>query len=113
MQSLAKGFDLLRHADTFGYDLPFSDVAEVWRRGSVISLWRRDLTAQSLAVADYAEERLTVEAAVEAGMPCPAVTMPLYSRFRLQASRSFAEKMLSAMRLMFGGHLAALLLQAK
>ena len=115
MQSLAEGFDLLYHADTFGYELPLPDIAEVWRRGSVISSWLLDLTAQALAldptlatvegrVADSGEGRWTVESAVEAGVPCPAVTMALYTRFRSQASRSFAEKMLSAMRMAFGGH---------
>jgi 6-phosphogluconate dehydrogenase len=118
MQSFAEGFDLLYHADTFGYELPLTDIAEVWRRGSVISSWLRDLTAQALAqdptlatvegrVADSGEGRWTVESAVEAGVPCPAVTTALYTRFRSQASRSFAEKMLSAMRLAFGGHVEA------
>ena len=124
MQSLAEGFDLLYHADTFGYELPLPDIAEVWRRGSVISSWLLDLTAQALAldptlatvegrVADSGEGRWTVESAVEAGVPCPAVTMALYTRFRSQASRSFAEKMLSAMRMAFGGHVESHELQVK
>jgi 6-phosphogluconate dehydrogenase len=105
----------LRNPDNYQYDFNLGDVTEVWRRGSVISSWLLDLTAQALAldptlatvegrVADSGEGRWTVESAVEAGVPCPAVTMALYTRFRSQASRSFAEKMLSAMRMAFGGH---------
>jgi 6-phosphogluconate dehydrogenase len=123
-QSFADGFDLLYHADTFGYELPLPDIAEVWRRGSVISSRLLDLRAQALAhdptlatvegrVADSGDECLTVESAVEAGVPCPAVTMALYKWFRSQASRSFAEKMLSAMRMAFGGHMESPELQAK
>jgi 6-phosphogluconate dehydrogenase len=105
MQSLAEGFDLLYHADKFGYELPLPDIAEVWRRGSVISSWLLDLTATVEGrVADSGEGRWTVESAVEAGVPCPAMTMAVYTRFQSQASRSFAEKMLSAMRMAFGGH---------
>ena len=111
MQSLAEGFDLLYHADTFGYELPLADIAEVWRRGSVISSWLQDLTAQALA---YDPTLATVEGRVaDSGEGRPAVTMALYARFRSQASRSFAEKMLSAMRLAFGGHVESLALQAK
>jgi 6-phosphogluconate dehydrogenase len=113
MQSFAEGFDLLDHADTFGYELPLADIAEVWRRGGVISSWLLDLTAQARRVADSGERRWTVESALEAGVPGPAVTVALYKRFRSEAGRSFAEKMLSAMRLAFGVHLENLALQAK
>jgi 6-phosphogluconate dehydrogenase len=112
MQSLAEGFDLLNHADTFGYELPLADIAEVWRRGSVISSWLLDLTAQALA---HDPTLATVEGRVadSRGAPCPAVPMALYARFRSQTSRSFAEKMLSAMRLAFGGHVESTALPAK
>jgi 6-phosphogluconate dehydrogenase len=112
MQSLAEGFDLLNHADTFGYELPLPDIAEVWRRGNLISSWLQDLTAQALA---YDPTLATVEGRVadSGGGPCPAVTMALYTRFRSQGSRSFAEKMLSAMRLAFGGHVESFAFQAK
>jgi 6-phosphogluconate dehydrogenase len=124
MQSLAEGFDVLYHADTFGYELPLPEIAAVWRRGSVISWWLLDLTAQALAqdptlakveerAEDSGQERWTVESAVEAGVTFPAVTAALYTRFRSQASRSFAEKMLSAMRLAFGGHMETPELQTK
>jgi len=113
MQSVAEGFDLLDHADTFGYELPLSDIAAVWRRGSVISSWLRDLTTQALQQDPALATRWTVESAAEAGVPSPAVTMALYTWFRSQASRSFAEKMLSAMRMAFGGHIQSPELQTK
>jgi 6-phosphogluconate dehydrogenase len=112
MQSLAEGFDLLSHADTFGYELPLADITEVWRRGSVISSWLQDLKAQALA---HDPRLATVEGQVSdsGGVPSPAVTMALYTRFRSHGSRSFAEKMLSAMRLAFGGPVESLALQAR
>ena len=117
MQSLADGFDLLYHADTFGYELPLVDIADLWRHGEVISSWLRDLTAQApshdATVANSGEERWAAESAVETGVACPAVAMALYRRLRSEASRSFAEKMLSAMRLAFGGYKESPQLQAK
>jgi 6-phosphogluconate dehydrogenase len=112
MQSLAEGFDLLNHADTFGYDLPLADIAEVWRRGSVISSWLQDLTAQALTH-DPTLATVGGRVADSGGALCPAVTMALYTRFRSQAGRSFAGKMLSAMRLAFGGHVESPALSAK
>jgi 6-phosphogluconate dehydrogenase len=115
MEALAEGFDLMKNAATFGYDLPVPDIAEVWRRGSVVSSWLLDLAATALAkspdlaafegdVADSGEGRWTVDAAVQAGVPVPAIGSALFARFRSQEGHTFAEKMLSAMRLGFGGH---------
>ncbi len=124
MEAFAEGFDLLNNAHSFGYELPVPDIAELWRRGSVVSAWLLDITAQALAqdprlasvegrVADSGEGRWTVEAAVQAGVPCPALTLALYTRFRSRADHTFAEKLLSAMRLGFGGHVEAPQLVAK
>ncbi len=115
MQAFAEGFDLLHSATKLEYQLPVPDIAELWRHGSVISAWLLDLTAAALAkspdlaevegrVADSGEGRWAVEAAVQAGVPCPALSVALYTRFRSQVDRTFAEKVLSAMRLGFGGH---------
>jgi 6-phosphogluconate dehydrogenase len=92
-----------------------ADIAEVWRRGSVIGSWLLDLTAMALAedpklaqysgnVADSGEGRWTVNAAVEAAVPAPVLTEALYARFRSREDGSFADKLLSAMRKKFGGH---------
>ena len=97
------------------YDLDLMDVAEVWRRGSVISSWLLDLTAQALAgaskldrytgaVADSGEGRWTIEAAIEEAVPADVLSSALYTRFRSRQEHTFAEKMLSAMRFGFGGH---------
>jgi 6-phosphogluconate dehydrogenase len=121
MQAMAEGFDLLRHADS--PDLPeeerlsidLADVAEVWRRGSVVTSWLLDLTATALAedpalegfsghVGDSGEGRWTVQQAVETGVPAPVLTAALYARFRSRRGRSFADQVLSAMRKGFGGH---------
>ena len=121
MQAYAEGFDILRHANSaelpaeqrFDFNLP--DVAEVWRRGSVVASWLLDLTAIELAgdpelqsfsghVADSGEGRWTVNAAVEEAVPAPVLTAALYARFRSRQEQSFADKMLSAMRKGFGGH---------
>ena len=121
MQAYAEGFDILRHADgeqlpqeqRFKLDLP--DIAEVWRRGSVISSWLLDLTAAALAsdpgldaftgrVEDSGEGRWTVLAAIEEAVPASVLTSALYTRFRSREAESFAEKLLSAMRKGFGGH---------
>ncbi len=115
MEAFAEGFDLMKNAGKFGFDLPVADIAEVWRRGSVVSSWLLDLAAMALAkspdldafeghVADSGEGRWTVEAAVQAGVPVPAISSALFARFRSQVEHTFAEKVLSAMRKGFGGH---------
>lgn len=121
MQAYAEGFDILRHAgdehrhehETYKFDL--ADIAEVWRRGSVISSWLLDLTANALAdsgdlaefagtVDDSGEGRWTVQAAVEEAVPANVLTAALYARFSSRDPNSFANKLLSAMRKGFGGH---------
>jgi 6-phosphogluconate dehydrogenase len=121
MQAYAEGFDILRGVQTEAvpqdrrYRLNLADIAEVWRRGSVIGSWLLDLTAIALAgdptlskftgsVADSGEGRWTVEAAVEEAVPAEVLTSALYTRFRSREEQAFAEKMLSAMRFQFGGH---------
>ncbi|HLN07898.1 MAG TPA: decarboxylating 6-phosphogluconate dehydrogenase [Xanthobacteraceae bacterium] len=121
MQAYAEGFDLLRGAaDKSGpaderFDLDLADIAEVWRRGSVITSWLLDLTSDALAadpglkkfsgiVEDSGEGRWTVLTAVEEAVPAPAITAALYARFRSRQESSFADKLLSAMRKGFGGH---------
>lgn len=115
MQAYAEGFELLHRADRQGYRLPLAELAELWRRGSVISSWLLDLTARALAedatlsdylgsVADSGEGRWTVETALEQGTPAEVLTTALYKRFRSRQSASFAEKLLSALRHQFGGH---------
>jgi 6-phosphogluconate dehydrogenase len=112
MQAYAEGFDILKHSD---FDLNVADIAEVWRRGSVIQSWLLDLTAAALAedlqlrdysgiVADSGEGRWTVMAAVEQAVPAEVLTAALYARFRSRVEDSFADKLLSAMRHGFGGH---------
>jgi 6-phosphogluconate dehydrogenase len=122
MQAYAEGFDILKgkggevlpEADRF--DLNLTDIAEVWRRGSVISSWLLDLTAQALAddaqlakfvgdVADSGEGRWTVDAAIEEAVPANVLTTALYARFRSREGHTFGEKLLSAMRFGFGGHI--------
>ena len=122
MQAYAEGFDILRHADSEDvpqarrYDLNLGDIAEVWRRGSVVSSWLLDLTASALAgdehledysghVADSGEGRWTINAAVESGVPATVLSSALYRRFRSREHESYADKLLSAMRKGFGGHL--------
>src|SRR5579884_3095779 len=118
MQAYAEGFELMMHADTFGYDLPLPDVAEVWRRGSVVSSWLLDLTAMALAkdgkltgyrgyVSDSGEGRWTIDAAIEAAVPVHVLSAALFERFRSRQDHSFADRMLSAMRSGFGGHVEA------
>jgi 6-phosphogluconate dehydrogenase len=121
MQAYAEGFDILKHkaseelpADQ-RFSLDLADVAEVWRRGSVVSSWLLDLTAGALAqngsldaysaeVADSGEGRWTIEAAIEEAVPAQVLSAALYTRFRSRDDESFAERMLSAMRFGFGGH---------
>jgi 6-phosphogluconate dehydrogenase len=121
MQSYAEGFNIFRGAASkelpkeHRYDLNLADIAELWRRGSVVGSWLLDLTAMALAedqtlsnftgqVADSGEGRWTVLAAVEEAVPAEVLTSALYTRFRSRRRNTFAEKLLSAMRLKFGGH---------
>ncbi|MBX3325024.1 MAG: decarboxylating 6-phosphogluconate dehydrogenase [Nitrospira sp.] len=121
MQAYAEGFDIFRHADSenlpkdMQYDLNLPDIAEVWRRGSVVGSWLLDLTASALAenpdlsdftgsVEDSGEGRWTVMAAIEEGVRADVLSASLYTRFRSRQDHSFAEKVLSAMRYKFGGH---------
>ena len=121
MQAYAEGFDILRNADTEAlpeehrFDLDVREIAEVWRRGSVVGSWLLDLTAISLVedpdlssysghVADSGEGRWTVQAAIEEAVPANVLTAALFSRFRSRQEHTFADKMLSAMRKQFGGH---------
>ncbi len=122
MQAYAEGFDILRNAASEGlpeehrYNLNVADVAEVWRRGSVVSSWLLDLTAIALAesptLADYTgfvqdsgEGRWTLMAAIEEAVPADVLSVALFTRFRSRQEHTFAEKVLSAMRQKFGGHL--------
>src|ERR1700761_9271674 len=121
MQAYAEGFDHLRgkastelpEDERFELNLP--DIAEVWRRGSVVASWLLDLTAIALAkspelkeftgsVADSGEGRWTIDAAIEEAVAAPVITAALFARFRSRVEHSFGEKMLSAMRNEFGGH---------
>ncbi len=121
MQAYAEGFDILRNAgaETLPaaqrYTLDLADIAEVWRRGSVISSWLLDLSATALAddpalagysgfVEDSGEGRWTMMAAIEEAVPANVLSAALYARFRSRRENGFAEKLLSAMRHMFGGH---------
>ena len=112
MQSYAEGFDILKNS-TYKFDL--ADVAELWRRGSVVSSWLLDLAALALAadpaldafvgkVADSGEGRWTVDAAIEAEVSADVLTAALYARFRSRRDHTFGEKLLSALRAQFGGH---------
>jgi 6-phosphogluconate dehydrogenase len=106
----------LRDPEAYMYDLPLSEIAEVWRRGSVIASWLLDLTAQALHedpklekfsghVSDSGEGRWTALAAIDEGVPAPIITGSLYSRFASRGEGEFANRALSAMRFGFGGHL--------
>jgi len=122
MQAYAEGFDILRNKDSkdlpederFALNMP--DIAEVWRRGSVISSWLLDLGAAALAkdpqlnnfsgfVQDSGEGRWTIEAAIEESVPADVLASALFARFRSRQQHTFGEKMLSAMRFGFGGHI--------
>ena len=98
------------------YDLDLADITELWRRGSVVGSWLLDLTAMALPedpdladysghVADSGEGRWTVEAAVEEAVPADVLAASLFARFRSRQEHTFAEKVLSAMRRGFGGHI--------
>jgi 6-phosphogluconate dehydrogenase len=121
MQAYAEGFDIFKNAtskelpEDIRYDLNLPDIAEVWRRGSVVSSWLLDLTAIALTenptlseysgfVQDSGEGRWTIQAALEEAVPAEVLTAALYTRFRSRQDHTFAEKMLSAMRQKFGGH---------
>jgi 6-phosphogluconate dehydrogenase len=106
----------LRDPDHYQYDLDLSNIAEVWRRGSVIASWLLDLTAIALAedsnlsgfsgqVSDSGEGRWTIKAAIDEGVPVPVLTTALYERFSSRGESDFQDKLLSAMRFQFGGHL--------
>jgi 6-phosphogluconate dehydrogenase len=134
MAAYAEGFNLLAHAgigahprpadaetaplrqpDHYKYDIPVADVAELWRRGSVVGSWLLDLTARALAehpdlkpyagrVADSGEGRWTVAAAIETSTPAPVLSAALFQRFSSRGEDDFANRLLSAMRYQFGGH---------
>jgi 6-phosphogluconate dehydrogenase len=121
MQAYAEGFDVLKGKNSESlpederYDLNLTDIAEVWRRGSVISSWLLDLCAQQLAqdmdlskftgrVADSGEGHWTVEAAMEEAVPAYVLTAALFSRYRSRVEHTYGDKLLSAMRFGFGGH---------
>ena len=134
MAAYAEGLSILRHANVgtarqthdaettplpnpehYRYDFDVGEIAELWRRGSVVSSWLLDLTAAALAaspalseyagrVSDSGEGRWTVKAAVDEGVPAPVLTAALYERFSSRGEADFANKILSAMRAAFGGH---------
>jgi 6-phosphogluconate dehydrogenase len=135
MAAYAEGLNLLRHANAgkkehaadaettplrdpelYQYDFNLRDIAEVWRRGSVIASWLLDLTAAALTqdpalsefggrVSDSGEGRWTIKAAIDAAVPVPVLSTALYERFASRGEADFADKLLSAMRYEFGGHL--------
>jgi 6-phosphogluconate dehydrogenase len=134
MAAIAEGLSIIKHADAglhkqeadaettplrdpeaYQYTINVSDVAEVWRRGSVVSSWLIDLTAAAFAkspdldeyegrVSDSGEGRWTIIAAIEEGVPASVITEALYERFESRGLGDFADKILSAMRSGFGGH---------
>jgi len=134
MAAYAEGLNILRHANVgkrdqavdaettplrdpelYQYDFDLADIAEVWRRGSVVASWLLDLTAEALIaspslskfsgrVSDSGEGRWTIRAAIDEGTPAPVLTEALYARFSSRGEADFADKVLSAMRHAFGGH---------
>jgi 6-phosphogluconate dehydrogenase len=121
MQAYGEGFDILKNAGSdqlepdCRYDLNIAEIAEVWRRGSVVSSWLLDLAAMALTedpslknftgfVQDSGEGRWTIQAGLEEAVPSPVLAASLYARFRSRQEHTFADKMLSAMRNKFGGH---------
>jgi len=121
MQAYAEGLDIFRNAaskelpEDHRYDLNLADIAEVWRRGSVVSSWLLDLAATALAenptlseytgfVQDSGEGRWTIQAAIDEAVPADVLSAALFTRFRSRQEHTFAEKVLSAMRQKFGGH---------
>jgi 6-phosphogluconate dehydrogenase len=106
----------LRDPEYYQYDLDLGSIAEVWRRGSVIASWLLDLTAIALVkdpalsgfsgrVSDSGEGRWTIKAAIDEGVPVPVLTTALYERFSSRGDADFQDKLLSALRFEFGGHL--------
>lgn len=121
MQAYGEGFDILKNAASSQlepecrFELDMAEIAEVWRRGSVISSWLLDLASMALAedpslkdftgfVQDSGEGRWTIQAGIEEAVPSPVLAASLYARFRSRQEHTFADKMLSAMRHKFGGH---------
>jgi 6-phosphogluconate dehydrogenase len=121
MQAYAEGLDIIKSKSSESlpederFDLDLADITEVWRRGSVVSSWLLDLTAQALAsdvkldkysgsVADSGEGRWTIDAAVEEAVPVPVLASALFARFRSRQENTYADRLLSAMRFGFGGH---------
>jgi 6-phosphogluconate dehydrogenase len=121
MQAFAEGFDILRNKNSDlpeaeRMDLNLADISEVWRRGSVVTSWLLDLSAAALLkdpgldgfsgfVQDSGEGRWTIEAAIEEAVPAEVLAASLFARFRSRQEHTFGEKLLSAMRFGFGGHL--------
>ncbi len=122
MQAYAEGFDIFRNAASkelspeYRYELSVADIAELWRRGSVVSSWLLDLTAMALVedpalaqytgfVQDSGEGRWTIQAALDEAVPVDVLSAALFTRFRSRQEHTFAEKLLSAMRQKFGGHI--------
>jgi len=122
MQAYAEGFDILKNKnlptlpEDERFELNLTDISEVWRRGSVVSSWLLDLTAQALAsdadlvkftgeVDDSGEGRWTINAAIEEAVPADVLAASLFARFRSREKNTFGEKLLSAMRFGFGGHI--------
>jgi 6-phosphogluconate dehydrogenase len=106
----------LRAPEHYQYDFNLADIAEVWRRGSVIASWLLDLTASTLAadpklekfagrISDSGEGRWTIKAAIDEGVPVPVLTTALYERFASRGEADYQDRLLSAMRFGFGGHL--------
>jgi 6-phosphogluconate dehydrogenase len=106
----------LRDPENYQFELNLADISEVWRRGSVIASWLLDLTASALAadpklakfegrVSDSGEGRWTIKAAIDEGVPVPVLTTALYERFASRGEADYQDKLLSAMRFGFGGHL--------
>ena len=121
MQALGEGFDILKNANSpalpkeIQYDMNLADIAELWRRGSVVASWLLDLSADALAespalsqysgvVQDSGEGRWTVQAAIDEAVPAPVLSAALYARFASRGEADFANRVLSAMRHEFGGH---------
>jgi 6-phosphogluconate dehydrogenase len=134
MAAYAEGMNILRHAnigkrehavdaettplrdpELYQYDLNLRDIAELWRRGSVVASWLLDLTASALAkdptlanfagrVSDSGEGRWTIKAAIDEAVPAPVLSTALYQRFSSRGEADFGDKLLSAMRFEFGGH---------
>jgi 6-phosphogluconate dehydrogenase len=124
MQAYAEGFDILKGAANPAlpsdqrFELDLAEIAEVWRRGSVVASWLLDLTAQALhespelaefegRVQDSGEGRWTIQTAIEEAVPADVLSAALFARFRSRQAHTFAEKVLSAMRKQFGGHVEA------